>query len=119
MFRQPDGQRQRGKWPNKTFPLYGTARWKALRANQLRASPLCVSCQQLGIVTPATVADHVEPHGGDEHKFWNGKLQSLCKPCHDGAKQALEKTGRERGCDADGYPRARMPLGGRIPSGFR
>ena len=42
---------------------------------------------------PATICDHVEPHRGDINKFWLGKLQSLCKPCHDGAKREIELNG--------------------------
>jgi 5-methylcytosine-specific restriction endonuclease McrA len=56
-------------------------------------------------ITAATVCDHITPHKGDLTKFWNaGNLQSLCKPCHDGAKQQLEKTGKLRGCDEQGIP---------------
>ena len=53
----------------------------------------------------ATVADHVEPHRGDHDKFWHGRLQSLCKPCHDRDKQREENGGRAIvaiGCD--GWP---------------
>jgi hypothetical protein len=31
----------------------------------------------------AEVAHHVEDHGGDRMKFWYGKLESLCRPCHE------------------------------------
>jgi len=55
-------------------------------------------------VTPATVADHVEPHGGDPRKFWRGDLQSLCETCHNAVKKAEETSGHVRGCHADGLP---------------
>jgi len=56
-------------------------------------------------VTAATVCDHITPHKGDPIKFWNaGNLQSLCAPCHDGAKQQFEMTGKIRGCDEHGIP---------------
>lgn len=84
--------------------LYNSRRWRKRRAAQLQAHPLCAICQRLGATTVATVADHVEPHRGDEVKFWNGELQSLCAICHDGAKQQYEATGRMRGCDVDGIP---------------
>ena len=61
-------------------------------------------CQAQGRITPATVCDHIEPHRGDVVAFWRGPFQSLCKPCHDGAKQQHEVTGKMRGCDANGYP---------------
>ncbi len=53
----------------------------------------------------ATVADHVEPHRGDPVKFWEGRLQSLCKPCHDRDKQREENGGRPIVAIAcDGWP---------------
>jgi len=43
---------------------------------------------------PELVADHIDPHRGDEAKFWDeANLQCLCKPCHDGAKQRAERQG--------------------------
>ena len=86
--------------------LYSHRRWRRLREEWLTANPLCAMCLQDGRVTPATVVDHVEPHKGDEHKFWHGPLQSLCKPHHDGAKKSEELTGRQRGCSTDGIPHA-------------
>jgi len=41
-------------------------------------------------------------------KFYSGKLQSLCKRCHDGVKQRLEKGARFVGCDVNGRPLAEM-----------
>jgi 5-methylcytosine-specific restriction enzyme A len=84
--------------------FYSTASWRALRWAQLSKEPLCRMCQSQGRLTPATVADHVVPHRGDWDAFVGGELQSLCKTCHDGAKQSLEKGGRLRGCDAEGWP---------------
>jgi 5-methylcytosine-specific restriction endonuclease McrA len=84
--------------------LYGSAAWKKRRAAQLREHPLCTMCEQRGRVTPATVADHVTPHSGDPVAFFEGKLQSLCKTCHDSTKQRLEKSGRMLGCDESGVP---------------
>lgn len=84
--------------------LYGTS-WRKLRARHLSKYPLCVFCGQMGRVTPATVVDHVTPHRQDEELFFDGSnLQSLCAPCHDGAKQALEKSGHLRGSDLEGVP---------------
>jgi 5-methylcytosine-specific restriction endonuclease McrA len=79
-------------------------RWRKRREQQLREHPLCRLCMDLrGIVTAATVADHITPHRNDPVLF-AGPLQSLCKPCHDSAKQQQEKSGRMRGCDARGIP---------------
>lgn len=84
--------------------LYRTARWLRLRKAQLAKEPLCRYCQQMGRVTAATIVDHITPHKGDVAAFYAGPFQSLCKPCHDGAKQQLERTGRLRGCGVDGAP---------------
>ncbi|QPC43501.1 HNH endonuclease [Kaustia mangrovi] len=84
--------------------LYNTARWRKRRARQLADSPLCVYCLARDVVTPATVADHVTPHKGDERLFWHGELQSLCKRCHDSEKQREERGLRRKGCDVDGWP---------------
>ena len=92
-----------GPLPNRDS-LYGR-RWKKARAAYLRANPLCVFCERRGRVTAATVVDHIIPHRGDARLFWDrSKWQSLCKPHHDSAKQAEEKSGVVRGADADGVP---------------
>lgn len=63
--------------------LYKTARWQRIRSQQLLAQPLCERCLLQEIVEPATVVHHKVPHRGDEHRFWNGPFESLCKPHHD------------------------------------
>lgn len=87
-----------------SHPFYHTTRWRARRARQLAEHPLCAMCEKQGKVTAASIADHVEPHRGDPVAFWTGKLQSLCKRCHDSAKQLKEKHGVYPGCDVDGMP---------------
>lgn len=85
--------------------LYNTKRWYRLRHHQLVKQPLCEDCTSRGKTTAATIADHKRPHRGDEVLFFDPlNLQSLCKPCHDGAKQQFEKSGTVRGCDANGLP---------------
>jgi hypothetical protein len=62
-------------------------------------------CERQGKIRLATICDHVEPHRGDEAKFWSGPFQSLCKPHHDSDKQALEKSGKVRiATGEDGWP---------------
>lgn len=73
--------------------LYTHSKWRSLRARQLDTEPLCRMCTRQGRVKLATICDHVEPHRGDLEKFWNGPFQSLCKRCHDSAKQSEEKGG--------------------------
>lgn len=78
----------------ETRVLYRSMRWRRLRQQQLQAEPLCRTCDEVGVITPATICDHVEPHRGDPVKFWAGPFQSLCKPCHDTVKQREEATTR-------------------------
>lgn len=85
--------------------LYNTKRWKALRLYHLGTEPICRLCKQADKITPAAVVDHITPHKGNVDLFFDDtNLQSLCKPCHDGTKQAAEHNGYERGCDASGLP---------------
>lgn len=85
--------------------LYNSKAWHRLRTKQLMAEPLCAYCQALGRVTAAQVVDHKTPHKGDAELFHDpDNLQSLCKTCHDSAKQRQEKSGHLVGCDASGIP---------------
>jgi 5-methylcytosine-specific restriction protein A len=68
-------------------------RWQKRREAQLRAQPLCRYCERKGMLTPASVADHITPHRGDEALF-NGPLQSLCATCHSSDKAKEEARGR-------------------------
>lgn len=83
---------------------YGLKRWKDRRADQLGREYLCRMCEAMGRVIPATVADHIVAHKGDETLFWDGELQSLCQPCHDAGKARQERGGWDSACDQDGYP---------------
>src|SRR5215471_504796 len=80
-------------------------RWyNGRRRHQLLAEPFCEMCLARGQITSATIVDHVEPHGGDWNKFWLGKLQSLCKSCHDGDKRRAEMGKPFQTIGADGWP---------------
>lgn len=84
---------------------YSSKEWKRLRRTQLQAKPFCAYCLQLEIRTPATVVDHKIPHRGSKELFFNAlNLQSLCKTCHDSAKQRYEKSGSLKGGNAAGIP---------------
>ena len=68
-----------------------TWRWQKARAYHLKCFPLCAECKRNGRLTAAEVVDHIEPHRGDQAKFWDrDNWQSLCKRCH------AEKTAKER-----------------------
>jgi hypothetical protein len=86
--------------------LYGSARWKRIRAYVLRIHPLCKFCLDWGIVTPATTVDHIEPHRGDINKFWchEDGLQSLCHQCHVSTKYFIELHGYNPTIGLDGWP---------------
>jgi 5-methylcytosine-specific restriction endonuclease McrA len=74
-----------------------TTAWQRAREAYLAQHPLCIFCERDGLVTAATVVDHVEAHHGDDARFWDsGNWQSLCKPHHDSTKQRQEKS-RPRG----------------------
>lgn len=84
---------------------YGTARWKAIRAAQLRSHPMCWQCEERGVAMPATVCNHAERHNGDPVKFWIGPFNSMCKDCHDVDQQRIEHGGKARqAVGADGWP---------------
>lgn len=70
-------------------------RWQQARVMYLAHNPLCVHCEHSGLVSSATVVDHVVPHRGDRFAFWDvSNWQALCGPCH------AVKTARESGLSA-------------------
>ena len=82
-----------------------TYRWQRERIQFLRAHPLCAMCEAEGKLTPSDVVDHIDAHKGDQEKFWDARnWQALCKPCHDGTKQRMERGGPIIGCDEHGIP---------------
>ena len=90
--------------PTKWDKWYSSPRWARIRRHQLLEHPLCKYCLERGIVTPATICDHVEPHHGDVNKFWLGPFQSLCKRCHDSTKRLVETRGFRPDIGLDGWP---------------
>ena len=89
---------------------YGSNRWRRQARAQLIAEPFCCMClADRDAYVIAKVADHVVPHRGDPVSFWTGKLQSLCAPHHNSAKQREERHPDRVsvGVDADGWPLGR------------
>jgi len=85
--------------------LYSTKRWQSLRSYRLNKEPLCRYCLERGKLNPAEVIDHIRPHKGNEELFYSYEnTQSLCKRCHDSAKQSEENKGLRPGCDESGIP---------------
>jgi 5-methylcytosine-specific restriction protein A len=100
--REYDARRRQSKPWRK---LYGTARWQALRAEQLTRSPLCERCSTDDRPVIATVVHHKERHHGDEGLFFGGELASLCKDCHDIDERNAEMGFKARQIvDAEGWP---------------
>jgi hypothetical protein len=84
--------------------LYNTTRWRKIRKQHMTEYPLCVMCEQDGKVELARICDHIEPHKGDEDRFYGGPFQSLCKTHHDSTKKRNEIRKVEIGGDANGEP---------------
>jgi hypothetical protein len=96
-YRSPEAALYR-KW-------YKSAQWRARRLEQLSREPLCRYCQAQGVVTAASVADHVIEHRGDRDLFFFGELQSLCQSHHSSTAQRIERNGGPLIIhDKDGYP---------------
>lgn len=84
--------------------LYKTARWRAIRHQQLSLHPLCEWCLEREEVTAASEVHHKIAHRGSEELFWSGPLVSTCKPCHSSRGQ-LEDNGKTViRYGADGWP---------------
>ena len=90
---------------------YRNAIYQRRRKLQLQENPLCERCLNDGLVTPATVTDHVIPHRGDVNIFLMGPLQSLCYVCHNSLKKREEFRGYQTDIGPDGYPQdSRHPV---------
>ncbi|PZU87336.1 MAG: HNH endonuclease [Chelatococcus sp.] len=83
---------------------YWSAEWRAKAKAQLAKEPWCSRCAQQGRQVKATIANHLVPHRGNARLFWEGALESVCKPHHDSAIQSEERRGFRVGSDADGRP---------------
>jgi 5-methylcytosine-specific restriction endonuclease McrA len=71
--------------------LYTSAAWLRMREAQLaKDKGLCQPCRRMGKLVPANIVHHIEPHHGDEEKFYAGKLETVCADCHNGVLQKTE-----------------------------
>jgi 5-methylcytosine-specific restriction protein A len=75
----------------------------AQRLRRLQAEPLCRDCAAKGVVTEATVPDHIVPlaHGGSDE---DRNIRCLCAICH--ANRTAEQFGLRRTVPTgpDGWP---------------
>jgi 5-methylcytosine-specific restriction enzyme A len=83
---------------------YKSKAWEITRRDQLLAEPWCRMCLEAKQRTFATHVDHITPHRGDRHSFFNGPFQSLCALHHSASKQREEVRGYSTQADDDGYP---------------
>ncbi len=67
----------------KSDPFYSSRTWRRVRAAKLQVNPLCEVCLKRGVLTPATLVDHVTERsdGGADYDMDN--LQSMCRSCHE------------------------------------
>ena len=108
-------QQQQGRYHH----LYNTGRWLRRRKQQLNQHPLCAFCLDRGMPVAANVVDHVQPHNGDQSKFYFGAVQSLCKSCHDKQKKIEEHHGYTVAYGPDGWPTDPRHPANRPPSRAR
>ena len=71
--------------------FYNSTAWRKFARVFKQRNPLCKECENLGIITAATVADHVLPINRGGAKFDESNIQSLCESCHN------RKSAGERG----------------------
>ncbi len=71
---------------------YGS-RWRKVREIVLNAEPLCRLCAKAGIVTAATLVDHIVPKAREAEDYRLENLQPLCRACHN-RKTREESAGR-------------------------
>jgi len=83
---------------------YGLGICRNRRCEQLQRQLLCALCLERGKTTSSVVADHVERHGGNWNRFVLGRLQSLCRHCHDSRKRQIELRGYDTTIGEDGWP---------------
>jgi 5-methylcytosine-specific restriction endonuclease McrA len=85
-----------GRRIHANTPFYQSQQWRRVRKTYLEAHPLCVECQAKGVITPATIVDHIKPINIGGARFDFNNLQGLCDSCHN------KKSGREahkRSCE--------------------
>jgi 5-methylcytosine-specific restriction endonuclease McrA len=98
------GKKHKNAFLDPQSTWYKLQRWRRRARLQLAAEPLCAYCLELGKVRPARVADHIVAVDNDWSRMWTGRLQSLCKSCHDSVKAKEERKGYRPGFDEFGMP---------------
>lgn len=88
-YEPPERKAQEGRTVDNS-KLYNGRPWRRFRKEYLTANPLCVECEEQGLIVEAKVLDHITQvrKGGDPFDLSN--VQGLC------AKHHNQKSGRER-----------------------
>ena len=66
---------------NSSF--YNSWAWRKKRRRHLQKYPLCIMCHHAGIITNATVVDHIKPIREGGSKMSSVNHQSLCEYHHN------------------------------------
>ncbi len=67
-------------------------RWDRAAATFKQRHPYCLGCAATGRQTNTEVVDHVEPHKGDQTKFWDtSRWQPACAWHHNAIKPEMER----------------------------
>lgn len=70
--------------------FYRSSHWRKLRSIILKKSPLCKYCLNKGIITPASVCDHIiDIKYAPDKRLDSSNITTLCEKCHN------EKSSRE------------------------
>jgi 5-methylcytosine-specific restriction protein A len=84
----PTYERDRGSARQRGYD----GRWDKVVATFKQRNPVCLGCAAIGERYPTEVVDHVEPHKGDQTKFWNTAMwQPACRWHHDVIEKQLER----------------------------
>ncbi|WP_256846926.1 HNH endonuclease [Paenibacillus sp. Pae108] len=83
-------QQERGTAASRGY----TYQWQKYRLRFLKKNPLCVHCENKGVLTPSEHVDHIiAVTGPNDPLFWKeSNHQALCHSCHS-RKTVLEDGG--------------------------
>lgn len=99
------GKHQWSEGPHEHGWMYKTKVWRRIRDSHLSHNPLCAVCLEKGYTRGAGVVHHMTPHRGLWSLFVDpNNLQSVCKSCHDGELQFVERRGYSNVIGPDGWP---------------
>ena len=82
-----DSDQRRGSSTQRGYDY----RWQKTSRGYLARNPLCIKCEENGVISAATDVDHIIPIQVDSmRKYDRTNWQALCKSCHS------RKTAKDR-----------------------